>query len=182
MHPRLCNADRGEDIARRAHPNRRLSSEGVQKQPGINLRSSVLNGDNNLRVNLPAGKASSPITSGTGLISQNTGVWSGLEQHYPTDAHQQRTIKVQQQQVAPSSQHLQQPPVQLPPCPTWSFPSVPSVSSQCILLLEREVQLEKDLDVVTGQKALMRDTDSRECYIAVLKQEIAIRKQLEQVI
>ena len=110
------------------------------------------------RVNLPTGKPLPPNL--------------GFEQHYPipNDDHLQQP----QQQVLPSFQDLQQPALQLPP-------RVPSVSSRSILLLEREVQLQEDLAIVIGQKSLMRDTDSRECYIAVLKQEIAIRKQLEQV-
>lgn len=161
-HPTLCNAGRVED--RQTHPNVRPRFDGVP-----NLSGGIP------RVNLPTGKLVPPPTC-TSSISQQTEVRHqprqppnlGFEQHYPIDAHQQ--------QVLPSFQHLQQPALQLPP-----RPRVPSVSSRCILLLEREVQLQEDLSVVIGQKSLMRDTDSRECYIAVLKQEIAIRKQLEEV-
>ena len=153
------SAGRVED--RQAHPNVWPRSDCVP-----NLSGGIP------RVNLPTGKAV-PLPPCTSSISQQPEVRQqprqppnlGFEQHYPIDAHQQ--------QVLSSFQHLQQPALQLPPSP--------SVSSRCILLLEREVQLQEDLAVVIGQKSVMRDTDSRECYIAVLKQEIAIRKQLEQV-
>ena len=55
------------------------------------------------------------------------------------------------------------------------------MSTQCILLLESELELQKELDFVIGQKKLMRDADSRESYMVVLQWEIAIRKQLQQV-
>jgi len=162
VHPTLCKAGRVED--RQAPPNVWPRSDGVP-----NLSGGIP------RVNLPTGKPVPPTTC-TSSISQQTEVLHqprqpsnfAFEQHCPIDAHQQ-------QELSPF-ERLPQPASQLAP-----RPRVPNVSSRCILLLEREVHLQEDLAAVIGQKSLIKDTDSRECYIAVLKREIAIRKQLEQV-
>ena len=146
-----------------AYTNGRPRSDGIP----------ILSGDIP-RVDLPTGKPLSHFPCAS-AISQHPRQPPnlGYDQHYPIPNKDH--LQGHQQQELPSF-HSQQPALQLP-----LHPRVASVSSRRILLLEREVQLQEDLAIVIGQKSLMNDTDSRECYIAVLKQEIAIRKQLEQV-
>ena len=57
-----------------------------------------------------------------------------------------------------------------------------TVEIRRIALLERELHLQKNLDLLIAQKSTIRDSDSRELYMAVLQDEIDIRKELQEVI
>ena len=167
VHPRLCNADNVKEMARLAHLSR--SSDGGPNCPSAVFCSNDLNQVKNPRVNLPAGKPPS-------IMSKHAGVGHHLPSDGLVDINQQNSMKVSTQ-MSPTSHRLPSPPRQFP-----SHPTSVNMSTQCILLLESELELQKELDFVIGQKKLMRDADSRESYMVVLQREIAIRKQLQQVL
>ena len=78
------------------------------------------------------------------------------------------------------------PPSQYPYQSFWQshLPTSPllTVEIRRIALLERELHLQKNLDLLVAQKSAIRDSDSRELYMAVLQDEIYIRKELQEVI
>ena len=77
-------------------------------------------------------------------------------------------------------------PSQFPYQSFWQshLPTSPllTVEIRRIALLERELHLQKNLDLLVAQKSAIRDSDSRELYMAVLQDEIYIRKELQEVI
>merc|ERR1719204_1825224 len=78
------------------------------------------------------------------------------------------------------------PPSQYPYQSFWQShpPTSPllTVEIRRIALLERELHLQKNLDLLITKKSTIRDSDSRELYMAVLQDEIDLRKELQEVI
>ena len=84
----------------------------------------------------------------------------------------------QQGQTHSPSLYPYQAPQQSPP----STSPFLTVENKGISLLERELRLQNNLDLLIARKSTIRDSDSRELYMAVLQDEIDIRKELQEVI
>ena len=84
----------------------------------------------------------------------------------------------QQGQTHSPSLYPYQAPQQSPP----STSPFLTVENKGISLLERELRLQNNLDLLIARKSTIRDSDSRELYMAVLQDEIDLRKELQEVI
>ena len=124
-------------------------------------------------VSLPLGKQV-PIASN---LPNRTEPWIQLKQEGSSKAAEELSHNHEEQS------HL---PFQYPYQSSWQShpPTSPllTVEIRRIALLERELHLQKNLDLLVAQKSAIRDSDSRELYMAVLQDEIYIRKELQEVI
>jgi len=124
-------------------------------------------------VSLPLGKQV-PATSN---IPNRTEPWIQLKQQGSSKAAEEL-----------SHNHEEQghPPSQYPYQSFWQShpPTSPllTVEIRRIALLERELHLQKNLDLLITKKSTIRDSNSRELYMAVLQDEIDLRKELQEVI
>ena len=95
-------------------------------------------------------------------------------------------MQLKQQGSSKAAEEQSHLPSQYPYQSFWQSqpPTSPllTVEIRRIALLERELQLQKNLDLLIAQKSTIRDSDSRELYMAVLQDEIDIRKELQEVI
>ena len=124
-------------------------------------------------VGLPLGKQ---VPAASNLPNQ-TEPWMQLNQQGSFKAAEELSQNHKEQSHLPS---------QYPYQSFWqSHPPISpllTVETRSIALLERELQLQKNLDLLIAQKSTIRDSDSRELYMAVLQDEIDIRKELQEVI
>ena len=166
FHQRLNNEDRRltfSDMSKGVPSGSRESKQFV-KEPGQGTIPTV---------GLPLGKQVQTASN----LPNRTEPWIQLKQEGSSKAAEELSHNHKDQNGLPS---------QFPYQSFWQshLPTSPllTVEIRRIALLERELHLQKNLDLLVAQKSAIRDSDSRELYMAVLQDEIYIRKELQEVI